>query len=289
MVRQVGSPVACIENGYDAGWCHANCTEIDVDTVRKGDSLKLLKCLKSASVDLIFADEPYNIAGQTVIPVEWKDKKWRAINREDQPWDAFATLDTFDQFHRAWLSEAKRVLKPGGALWVSGTYHNIYRLGREIVDQGFTVLNDITWYKRNAFPNVRGSRFTASHETLIWATKKVKGHPYTFHYDLMKGGEFPEDNLKRDGKQMRSVWDIPTAGHESVGYPTQKPTKLLERVILASSNPGDVVLDPFLGSGTSAAVAKNHCRHFVGFDMNPVAITKSTQRLKEVTPACQLP
>jgi site-specific DNA-methyltransferase (adenine-specific) len=226
---------------------------------------------------LLFADEPYNIGGQSG-KLEWKGKNWKKINAEDQPWDNFSKED-FDAFHGSWISEAKRILKPGGSLWTSGTYHNIYKLGSEIQDAGFHVINDITWFKRNAFPRMMPNAFADSHETLIWAKPDGK-KKHVFNYDAMKNGQFPEDRIKKDGLQMRTVWDIPKISGESLGYPAQKPEKLLERVILASSNPGDVVLDPFAGSGTTCAVAKRLGRKFVCMDQNRKAYNIMEARLK---------
>jgi site-specific DNA-methyltransferase (adenine-specific) len=275
----IGSKDICIENGNDAAWCADHCTAIHLDSIKKGNSIDLLKCIKTASVDLLFADEPYNIGGQSG-QLEWSGKRWKKINAKDQPWDSFTASD-FDAFHRAWIAEAKRVLKPSGSLWASGTYHNIFKLGSAIQDAGFHVINDISWLKRNAFPRLVPNAFAASHETLIWA-KPDKNAKHYFDYKAMKLGDFPEDNLKKPGKQMRSVWDIPKPSSESVGYPAQKPEKLLERIIIATSKHGDVILDPFLGSGTTAAVAKKLCRRYVGFDSNPDAIEKSTSRLGSI-------
>ncbi len=282
MKNNLGSVGACIENGNDPAWCKERCMTIGENSIVEGNSLDLLKCVKTGSVDLLFADEPYNIAGNNPSGITWTENirgPFTGINARDQPWDVFGDVD-FDIFHDTWLAEAKRVLKPGGSLWVSGTYHNIYKLGATLQKKGFHVLNDISWFKRDAPPRSTPRGFSASHETLIWA-KPNKKTPHYFDYDFTKHGNFPGDRLKVDGKQMRSVWDIPKVNSsDSFGYTTQKPEKLLERVILSTSRPGDIVLDPFAGSGTTCAVAKRLGRKFVCMDQNPDAITIMEERLK---------
>jgi len=279
----VGSARACIAGGNDQSWCEHRCKDIAIDSIVRGDSLSLFKCIPTGSIDAIFADEPYGIAATSSPGLGWKAKRWKTINKDDQPWDDM-NAEHLDAFHAAWVPEAFRVLKPGGTMWTTGTYHNIYRLGKQIADTGFKILNDISWYKPDGFPNVTRRNFSASHETLIWAKKP--GAPHVFNYNVMKHGDFPEDKLKKPGKQMRSVWSIPKVSRESIGYPAQKPTKLLERIVLSSTNPGDVILDPFSGSGTAAAVAKQTCRHYIAIDIDGGAIRKSTARLDGI-PACR--
>jgi modification methylase len=240
-----------------------------------GDSIKEMKKLKDHSVDLIFADPPYNL--------QLKDTLYRpdqtTVEAVTQDWDKFSTYKEYDQFTNAWLSECKRVLKKGGALWVIGSYHNILRVGSTIQDEGLWILNDIIWHKTNPMPNFRGTRFTNAHETLLWCTTS-RDAKYTFNYQNLK-----ELN---EGKQMRSDWYIPIcSGKERLrednnqrSHPTQKPEALLYRILLASTNKGDVVLDPFSGSGTTAVVAKKLQRYFIGIEKDKDYVELSKKRLK---------
>ena len=244
-----------------------------------GDSIKEMKKLKDHSVDLIFADPPYNL--------QLKDTLYRpdqtTVEAVTQDWDKFNTYKEYDQFTNAWLSECKRVLKKGGALWVIGSYHNILRVGSTIQDEGLWILNDIIWHKTNPMPNFRGTRFTNAHETLLWCTTSRKAK-YTFNYQNLK-----ELN---EGKQMRSDWHIPIcAGKERLrednnqrSHPTQKPEALLYRIMVSSTNTGDTVLDPFLGSGTTAVMAKKLQRNFIGFEQDPDYIKLAKKRLKNIEP-----
>ncbi len=229
-----------------------------------GDCIAELKKLPNASVDLIFADPPYNLQlkGELHRPDNSK------VDAVDDAWDQFDSFRAYDVFTRAWLKEAHRILKPNGAIWVIGSYHNVFRLGAAMQDLGYWILNDVIWRKSNPMPNFRGKRFTNAHETLIWAAKSDAGK-YTFNYEAMKQAN--------DGVQMRSDWIIPICnGHERLkdengdkAHPTQKPEALLHRVILSTTKKGDVVLDPFFGTGTTGAVAKMLGREFIGIEREP--------------------
>ena len=211
----------------------------------------------------IFADPPYNLSndGFTV-----HAGKRVSVNKGE--WDKSAGPAKDFEFHLEWIKACKRVLKEDGTIWISGTYHSIYACGYALQLEDFRILNDVSWYKPNAAPNLGCRMFTASHETLIWASKSKKSK-HTFNYDLMREGDFPGDIIKNPGKQMRSVWSIitPAKSEKKHGkHPTQKPLKLLDRVIISSTNPGDVVLDPFCGSATTGVSALIHGRSFIGID-----------------------
>ena len=241
-----------------------------------GNNLEVLKSLPEKSIDLIFADPPYNL--------QLKDTLYRpdqtVVEAVTNDWDKFDDYKSYDKFSIKWLSECKRILKDSGSLWVIGSYHNIFRLGTCIQNLGYWILNDIIWHKTNPMPNFRGTRFTNAHETLLWCTTS-KNAKYTFNYQNLK-----ELN---DGKQMRSDWYISIcSGKERLrktnkqrAHPTQKPEALLYRIILASSNKGDLILDPFIGSGTTAVVAKKLQRNFIGIDNNKDYIKLATKRLKK--------
>ena len=245
-----------------------------INKIFEGNSLKILKKLPNKSVDLIFADPPYNL--------QLKDTLYRpdqsTVEAVTNDWDKFDTYASYDQFCLIWLKECKRILKDGGALWVIGSYHNILRLGTCIQNIGYWILNDIIWHKTNPMPNFRGTRFTNAHETLLWCTTS-RNAKYTFNYQ----------NLKKlnEGKQMRSDWYIPICnGKERLrennnqrSHPTQKPEALLYRIILASTSKNDTVLDPFLGSGTTAVVAKKLQRNYIGIEQNPEYISLAKKRL----------
>jgi modification methylase len=226
-----------------------------------GDCVSELKKIPAGSVDLVFADPPYNLqlAGSLTRPDQSK------VDAVDDAWDKFASFEHYDRFTKAWLSECRRVLKPDGALWVIGSYHNIFRVGTILQDLGFWILNDIIWRKTNPMPNFRGRRFTNAHETLIWAARGPESK-YTFHYEAMK--------VFNDDLQMRSDWTLPLCtGSERLKngggdklHPTQKPESLLHRVLLSSSNAGDLILDPFFGTGTTGAAAKQLGRVFIGIE-----------------------
>ena len=244
-----------------------------------GDCIEELARLPEASVDLVFADPPYNLqlANELYRPDNSR------VDAVDDDWDKFGSFAAYDAFCRDWLSACRRVLKPSGSLWVIGSYHNIFRVGTILQDFGFWVLNDVIWRKSNPMPNFRGRRFTNAHETLIWASMGPKAR-YTFNYEAMKA-------LNED-LQMRSDWLFPIcSGGERLKqdcgrktHPTQKPEALLHRLILASSNAGDVVLDPFLGSGTTAVVAKRLGRHFVGIEREQAYAEAAQARLAALAP-----
>jgi len=225
-----------------------------------GDSLKELKKIPDESFDLIFADPPYNLQlrNQLVRPDRSK------VDAVNDKWDQFKNFKIYDDFTLNWLKECKRVLKKNGTIWVIGSYHNIFRVGAKIQDLGFWILNDVIWNKNNPMPNFRGTRFTNAHETLIWASKD-KNSKYTFNYQSLK--------CLNDDLQMRSTWSLPICnGKERLRdkgkkvHSTQKPESLLHRIILASSNKNDFILDPFLGSGTTAVVSKKLGRVFYGIE-----------------------
>lgn len=221
--------------------------------------------MEPESVDMIFADPPYNLSnGGTSVHAG----KRVSVNKGD--WDKSIGPEEDFEFHRKWIESCRRVLKKDGTIWISGTYHSIYACGYALQLLNFRILNDIAWFKPNAAPNLGCRMFTASHETLIWASKTKKSK-HTFNYKLMKEGDFSSDFIKKPGKQMRSIWSITTpAKSEKIfgKHPTQKPTTLLERIILASTNPGDLVLDPFAGSATTGVSAVNLGRKFIGIDSN---------------------
>jgi modification methylase len=244
-----------------------------------GDCVQELSGLEADSVDLIFADPPYNLqlGGELLRPNN------TPVDGVDDDWDKFASFAEYDRFTHAWLQEARRVLKGSGTLWVIGSYHNIHRIGTALQDIGFWLLNDVVWRKTNPMPNFRGRRFTNAQETLIWCSKSEDHKRYTFNYEAMK-------SLNED-IQMRSDWLLPLCtGQERLkrdgrkAHPTQKPESLLQRVILAGSNPGDVVLDPFLGSGTTAAVAKSLDRRWIGIERSQEYADIAAERIAGVTP-----
>ena len=247
-----------------------------LNKIVKGDCIEVLKTIPENSIDLIFADPPYNLQLQGEL---YRPNQTR-VNGVDDHWDQFSSYKEYDQFTQDWLKACKRVLKEGGAIWVIGSYHNIFRVGKVMQDLGFWILNDVVWVKTNPMPNFRGTRFNNAQETLIWAAKSQKSK-YTFHYKSMKA--FGDD------KQMKSDWHIPIcSGRERIklggkkAHSTQKPEALLYRIIVAASNPGDLVLDPFMGSGTTAAVAKKLGRNFMGVEKESVYIAIANERIKKV-------
>ncbi|MCX7350600.1 MAG: site-specific DNA-methyltransferase [Alphaproteobacteria bacterium] len=231
------------------------------DRILVGDCITELKKIPAGSVDLVFADPPYNLqlTGSLTRPDQSK------VDAVDDHWDQFESFEAYDRFTKGWLSECRRVLKPDGALWVIGSYHNIFRVGTILQDMGFWILNDVVWRKTNPMPNFRGRRFTNAHETLIWASRDANAK-YTFNYEAMK--------VFNDDLQMRSDWTLSLCtGSERLKnadgdklHPTQKPEALLHRVLLSTTRPGDTVLDPFFGTGTTGAAAKQLGRHFIGIE-----------------------
>ena len=252
---------------------------LPIDQILEGDCIGLMDGLPAASVDLIFADPPYNL--QLKGDLHRPDNS--RVDAVDDAWDQFASFEAYDRFTRDWLRAARRVLKPDGAIWVIGSYHNIFRVGAALQDAGYWILNDVIWRKSNPMPNFRGKRLTNAHETLIWASRG-EGAKYTFNYEALKS--------LNDDVQMRSDWVIPLCtGHERLkddtgakAHPTQKPEALLHRVLVGTTNPGDVVLDPFFGTGTTGAVARKLGRHFIGIEREPAYIRAAEARLDRVRP-----
>lgn len=252
-----------------------------LNQILSGDCIEIMRTIPDASVDAVFADSPYNL--QLGAKTLYRPEDQTAARAVRDNWDAFESPTAYDEFTRAWMAECKRILKPDGAMWVIGSYHNIFRVGAILQDLGFWILNDIVWVKTNPMPNFRGTRFTNAHETLIWATPTKTGK-YTFNYETMK--------KLNGGKQMRSDWDINIClGEERVKgadgkslHNTQKPLDLLRRVILASTKPGDVILDPFVGSGTTAAAAKELGRQFISIDREESYVTAARRRVDAVRP-----
>jgi modification methylase len=247
------------------------------DSIMQGDCIAAMNNLPEASVDMIFADPPYNLQleGELHRPNNTK------VDAVDDEWDKFADFATYDRFSEAWLKAARRVLKDDGTIWVIGSYHNIFRVGTKLQDIGFWMLNDVIWRKTNPMPNFRGRRFTNAHETMIWCAKS-KDSRHAFNYEAMKH--------LNDDLQMRSDWLLPICsggerlkdGAGKKGHPTQKPEALLHRVILAATKPGDVVLDPFFGSGTTGAVAKRLGRRWIGIERDPAYIDLARKRIAAV-------
>jgi modification methylase len=253
-----------------------------IDQIRNGDCTQVLIKIPDKSVDLIFADPPYNLQLEKEL---WRPNATK-VNGVEEAWDQFTNFEAYDLFTYHWLKECQRVLKDNGTIWVIGSYHNIFRVGRIMQDLGYWILNDIVWIKNNPMPNFRGVRFTNAHETLIWAQKN-KGNRYTFNYKVMKALNHDSDN--KTSVQMRSDWKLPLCtGKERLkingekAHPTQKPEALLERVILSSTNPGDIILDPFFGSGTTGAVAKKLGRHWIGIEADPGYISIAQGRIDSI-------
>ena len=251
-----------------------------LDKIIAGDSIDVLRSLPDSFADLVFADPPYNLqlGGDLTRPDNSR------VDGVDDDWDRFDSFGDYDKFTRDWLAEVRRILKPDGAIWVIGSYHNIFRVGATLQDLGFWLLNDVIWVKSNPMPNFRGTRFTNAHETLIWASKSKESRP-TFNYSALK--------TANDDLQMRSDWHLPICtGNErlkgasgSKVHPTQKPESLLYRVMLASTNPGDIVVDPFFGSGTTGAAAKMLGRRFIGIDREKDYIAAAAKRIAAIKPA----
>lgn len=237
----------------------------EMSKIYLGNSIEILNNMEEGFADMVFADPPYNLSNDGFSVHAGKRV---SVNKGD--WDVSKGPELDFEFHMSWIEACKRALKPNGTIWISGTYHSIFACGHALNLQGFRVLNDISWFKPNASPNLSGRMFTASHETLIWASRDKKSK-HTFNYELMKNGDFPSDKLKNPGKQMRSVWSIttPKASEKRFGkHPTQKPESLLDRIVLASTNPGDTIVDPFLGSGTTGVSAVRNGRRFIGIDQS---------------------
>jgi modification methylase len=247
-----------------------------------GDCVAQMAALPAASIDLVFADPPYNLQ----LKGDLKRPDDSRVDAVDDDWDKFASFAEYDAFTRAWLAACRRLLKPAGTLWVIGSYHNIYRVGAILQDLGFWILNDVVWRKSNPMPNFRGRRFTNAHETLIWAAREQTSR-YTFNYEALKAGN--------EDIQVRSDWTLPLCtGEERLKdqdgtklHPTQKPEALLARAMLAASRPGDVVLDPFFGTGTTGAVAKRLGRSFIGIEREKSYARAAKQRIAAIAPLPQ--
>ena len=254
----------------------------------KSDCLKILEQIPENSIDMIFADPPYFLSSGTF---SCQNGKMVSVKKGD--WDLSNGLKKDFDFHIEWIKACHRILKPGGTIWISGTYHSIYQCGFALQVNKFHILNDIAWFKPNASPNLSCRFFTASHETLIWArkntinakTKKAIKTKHKFNYDLMKNGEWPEDFIKKPGLQMRSVWAMgtPKPSEKKFGkHPTQKPINLLVRIVLASTNKNDIVLDPFAGSSTTGLASFLNNRKFIGIDLEKKYLDLSVKRFKEL-------
>ncbi|PRY20652.1 modification methylase [Aliiruegeria haliotis] len=250
---------------------------LPLNTILAGDCIEEMRKLPEASIDLIFADPPYNL--QLKGTLHRPDNS--LVDAVDDEWDSFSSFGAYDLFTELWLKEARRLLKPNGAIWVIGSYHNIFRVGAKLQDAGFWILNDVVWRKSNPMPNFRGMRLTNAHETMIWAGKSEESK-YTFNYEALKA--------LNEGVQMRSDWVLPICnGNERLkdakgdkAHPTQKPESLLHRVLIGSTNPGDVVLDPFFGTGTTGAVAKMLGRDFIGIEREKDYRTVAEARIANI-------
>jgi modification methylase len=250
---------------------------LPLNSILAGDCIEMMNSLPENSVDLIFADPPYNLQlkGDLHRPDNSK------VDAVDDEWDQFDSFRAYDDFTTEWLKAARRILKPNGAIWVIGSYHNIFRVGSALQNQGFWILNDVVWRKSNPMPNFRGKRFTNAHETMIWASKS-EGAKYTFNYEALKA--------LNEGIQMRSDWVLPICtGHERLknengdkAHPTQKPESLLHRLLVGSTNPDDVILDPFFGTGTTGAVAKMLGRNFIGIEREEAYRKVAEKRIAKV-------
>jgi len=253
--------------------------KLPLNQILSGDCLEILPTLPKASVDLVFADPPYNLqlGGGLTRPDH------STVDGVDDAWDQFEDFKAYDDFSRAWLNECRRILKPDGAIWVIGSYHNVFRLGAILQDLGFWILNDVVWRKTNPMPNFRGRRLQNAHETLIWAARSKDSRP-TFNYEALKAAN--------EDLQLRSDWLFPIcSGGERLkdakgkkAHPTQKPEALLHRVLNVSSKPGDVVLDPFFGVGTTGAAAKRLGRDYIGIERETSYLKAAAERLKAVQP-----
>ncbi len=251
---------------------------LPLDSIIQQDCIEAMRALPAASVDMIFADPPYNLQ----LGGDLNRPDGSHVDAVTDDWDKFDSLSAYDAFTRAWLAEARRVLKPNGTIWVIGSYHNIFKVGSAIQDLGFWILNDIIWRKANPMPNFKGTRFTNAHETLIWASMGEKSK-YTFNYRSMK--------TLNDELQMRSDWEFPICGGQerlkkngTKVHPTQKPEALLYRVMLACTKPGDIILDPFFGTGTTGAVAKRLRRHWIGIEREGNYVEAAQERIAAALP-----
>ncbi len=251
--------------------------DLPLNQIIAGDCIEAMNALPAGSIDLIFADPPYNLQLKSDLHRPDNSK----VDAVDDHWDQFDSFALYDTFTKKWLKAAKRLLKPNGAIWVIGSYHNVFRMGAELQNQGFWILNDVVWRKSNPMPNFRGKRLTNAHETLIWASRD-EGSKYTFNYEALKS--------LNEGIQMRSDWVLPICtGHERLkndegekAHPTQKPESLLHRLLVGTTNAGDVVLDPFFGTGTTGAVCKMLGRDFIGIEREEAYRKVATARLERI-------
>jgi len=250
---------------------------LPLNKIIKGDSIESMRSLPDNSIDVIFADPPYNLQLKNDLSRPDSSK----VNGVTEGWDRFKSFEEYDKFTKDWISEAQRILKPEGTIWVIGSYHNIFRVGNAMQNLGFWILNDIIWHKSNPMPNFKGTRFTNAHETIIWASKNHNSK-YNFNYHAMKS--------LNEGLQMRSDWYIPIcSGGERIKdsngnkiHSTQKPEALLYRVLLSSSKKDDIILDPFFGTGTTGAVAKKLGRNFIGLEREDIYINAAKKRIKKI-------
>ncbi len=253
--------------------------ELPLDQIMLGEAVRIMRMLPPASVHCIFADPPYNLQ----LRGELRRPDDSLVDGVDEDWDRFTDFAAYDQFTHEWLAECRRLLRKDGTIWVIGSYHNIFRIGAIMQELGFWILNDVIWRKSNPMPNFKGRRFTNAHETLIWAARG-RDSRYRFNYQAMKS--------LNDDVQMRSDWFIPLCtgaerlknAHGLKLHPTQKPEALLHRVMLAATSPGDIVLDPFLGTGTTAAVARRLSRHYIGIERHPAYVEAALGRVRAVRP-----
>ncbi len=262
----------------DAPVAEAPRTTLPLDTIIMQDCITAMRSLPAKSVDMIFADPPYNLQ----LGGDLNRPDGSHVDAVTDDWDKFDSLAIYDAFTRAWLTEARRILKDNGAIWVIGSYHNIFKVGSAIQDLGYWILNDIVWRKANPMPNFKGTRFTNAHETLIWASMGEKAR-YTFNYRSMK--------TLNDELQMRSDWEFPICGGQErlkkdgvKVHPTQKPEALIYRILLACTKPGDVVLDPFFGTGTTGAVAKRLGRRWIGIEREAAYVDAARERIDAALP-----
>jgi len=262
-----------------AGRTGVSSSDLPIDTILVGDCIEHMNALPAASVDLVFADPPYNLQLEQGLTRPDQSK----VDGVDDHWDRFDSFAHYDRFTQGWLKAARRVLKPNGAIWVIGSYHNIFRVGATLQNLNFWLLNDVIWRKANPMPNFRGTRFTNAHETLIWAAREQKSR-VTFNYDALK--------LSNDDTQMRSDWMFPLCtgaerlkdDNDKKVHPTQKPEALLFRILVGTSKAGDVVLDPFFGTGTTGAVAKMLGRHFIGIERENIYVNAALKRIAALKP-----
>lgn len=261
---------------------------LPIDTIINGECVAEMKKLPDACVDLIIADPPYNLSKggawkwDNSVELQGMGGNWNKVMQE---WDDF-TLEAYMTFTRAWLAEAKRVLKPTGSMWIFGTYHNIGIINVVCQMLSIEIINEVVWYKRNAFPNLAGRRLTASHETILWCNKGGRKREYYFDYEYSKNGDFSYDSLKIPGKQMRTVWDISNNKEKSElaygKHPTQKPLRILKRMIRLASREGDVMLTPFAGSGSECVAAKMTGRSYIGMELEADYCAIAAERLRHV-------